>query len=110
MPSQPITAIDGVHNAFDDWYKGSEEQRDLAWGAFVAGVLWMRGRLVAAPPVTADTAALSPAGKANRTIIAALELFRDQVLPTATEEISSGEWCDAQEIETLIHQLREETP
>jgi hypothetical protein len=36
----------GIDNAFDSWYAtGPEEQRDLAWKAFVAGATWaMRQR------------------------------------------------------------------
>ena len=63
---------------------------------------------MAAPPVTVDVAALAPEGKARRTIIAALEIFKDQVLRDATEEIASGEWCSIEEVDAIIRQFREE--
>lgn len=63
-------------------------------------------RTMAAPPVTADVAELAPAGKPARTIIAALEIFKDQVLRDAAEEIASGEWCSIEETEALITQLK----
>lgn len=77
--------------------------------AFVAGYRCALDRTMTAPPVTADTLPLAPEGKAARTIIAALELFRDQVLRNAAEEIASGEWCAIEEVEGLIEQLKKET-
>ena len=47
-----------------------------------------------------------PEGIVNRTLIAALELFRDQVLIRAREEIESGEWLSVAGVNDLIEQLR----
>lgn len=44
-------------------------------------------------------------GIVNRTLIAALELFRDQVLVGVPEEVQSGEWLNAAEVNELIAQL-----
>jgi hypothetical protein len=44
--------------------------------------------------------------KRQRTIVAALELFREQVLVGSTEEVASGEWCSVGEVTELIHELR----
>lgn len=76
--------------------------------AFLAGVAYAQQQTMAAPPVTADVRALTPEGKPRRTIIAALELFKDQILRDATEEIASGEWLTIEETELLIQQLRDE--
>lgn len=77
--------------------------------AFVAGYYLMRQRHDAqtlhAPPVTADVESLAPAGKTRRTILAALRLFRDQVLAQSPDEIESGEWCSVEEVEAVIQQL-----
>ena len=64
--------------------------------------------MLTSEPVTADIAPHAPEGKPRRTIIAALELFKDQVLRGAVEEISSGEWCSLEEVDLLIHQLKDE--
>lgn len=61
----------------------------------------MRG---ATPPPPAIT--FAPEGTVNRTIIAALQLFRDQVLVRAPEEIQSGEWMSVGEVNNLLDQLR----
>jgi hypothetical protein len=49
--------------------------------------------------------AFSAATKTTRTMVAALSLFRDQVLIGATEEITSGEWCSVEEVNQLIAHL-----
>lgn len=77
--------------------------------AFVAG--WhaaLQIKLTTAPPITADVATLAPEGKPRRTIIAALEYFRDQILPQATDEVASGEWCSAEEIDQILTELKRE--
>jgi len=79
--------------------------------AFRAGYELAMRQTMHTPPVTADTLAFAPEGKVNRTIRAALELFRDQVLREADEEIASGEWCSIEEVGALIEDLKEkETP
>jgi hypothetical protein len=78
--------------------------------AFVAGYrlarLQMEAQVLAAPPVTADTRTLAPHTKAQRTIIAALEIFKDQILSQDPEEIASGEWMSVDEVDELLATLR----
>lgn len=76
--------------------------------AFVAGYFLAIGHVAQAPPVTADMETLAPAGKARRTIVAALEIFTDQILSQGPEEITTGEWCSVDEARALIAQLRTE--
>ena len=77
---------------------------------FIAGYRMARVQLAAhmiqAPPVTVDVRALAPHTKAQRTIIAALEIFKDQILSQGPEEISTGEWMSAAEVDELIATLK----
>jgi hypothetical protein len=80
--------------------------------AFVAGYALARqqheARTMSAPPVTADLDRLAPEGKPRRTIVAALDYFKDQILSQRPEEIETGEWCSPEEVDQLIAQLQEE--
>ena len=76
--------------------------------AFLAGYQYANAKTIGAPPVAVDVERLSPEGKVRRTIVAALQYFREQVLPVATEEVASGEWCSVEEIERLIQQFQEQ--
>jgi hypothetical protein len=53
-------------------------------------------------------AAFPPEHKERRTAIAALELFRDQVLTKDHEGVESGEWCSPAEVTAIIKQLQQE--
>lgn len=66
------------------------------------------GRILAAVVVALETVETIPNPCDARTILAALRLFRDQVLVEATEEIASGEWCTVEEVDQLIQQLAAE--
>lgn len=48
----------------------------------------------------------APERKIQRTLVAALEVFRDRILPEAGEAIESGEWCSIAEVTTLIAELQ----
>ena len=76
--------------------------------AFVAGYQFALGKVIGAPPVAVDVQQLAPEGKARRTIRAALEHFREQILPRATEEMASGEWCSLEEMDQLIRSFTDE--
>ncbi len=76
--------------------------------AFVAGFQHANAKTLGAPPVAVDVPRLAPEGKPRRTIVAALQFFREQVLPRALEEVSSGEWCSIEEVGELIRQLTDE--
>lgn len=111
--SAAFTAVKGdlqagldVHMAAVAWAAAHEES-PLS-DAFLAGYQFALQRTMKAPPVSVDTTALAPEGKARRTIIAALELFKDQVLREARDEIASGEWLTIEETEQLLQQLRDE--
>ena len=51
-----------------------------------------------------------PAGKVQRTLIAALELFRDRILAEAPEAVESGEWCSPEEVNDLIAHISAQPP
>lgn len=59
-------------------------------------------------PSPPEVGGLSPEGKPTRTILAALALFRDQVLVEGPEEVATGEWCGVEEVNGLITRLTEE--
>lgn len=101
---------------FDYWYARSRDRinagtwtqpqlEDLCRSAFDAGWRAHQRIVLQAPPVMSDVRALAPAGKPTRTIIAALDLFKDQVLRHQPEEVASGEWCSAEEVDALLVQL-----
>lgn len=102
-----------VYTAAEAWAAAHEGVASMT-EAFVAGyrlaTAQAQAHTMAAPPVTADVASLAPEGKPRRTIIAALELFKDQVLREAADEIASGEWCSLEEVDQLIQQLKDEEP
>ena len=50
----------------------------------------------------------SPEGRMTRTILAALTLFKDQVLVNAEEEIATGEWASIDEVNAVLAKLRQE--
>lgn len=92
-------------------YNWSTEHPDVTTTeAFVAGFKAARAQFLAhtmqAAPVTVDVATLAPHTKAQRTIIAALEIFKDQILNQAPEEILSGEWMSIPEVDALIATLK----
>jgi len=73
--------------------------RDAFLAGYEAGVRTAR---LAAP-------AFAPEGKVNRTIAAALALFRDQVLAGNPEEVQTGEWLSAAEVTQLLARITEPT-
>jgi len=54
-----------------------------------------------APP----TAAIAPDAAIARTVVAALELFRDQILVGDPEEVRTGEWLSADQVTAFIQQI-----
>lgn len=112
-----VETVDFIQGAFTRWLASQPtpslhatengEMLAVAFHAgFLAGAQNQAARTMTAPPVTADVETLAPEGKARRTIIAALEIFKDQILSQDPEEISTGEWCSALEVDTLIIQLK----
>lgn len=111
--SQRVQALQGEearNAAFLDWFrpfrgKLGPEGEQLIYAAFVAGVQWVEGRVV-----NGTTAAASPAdtlrGTAReRTIIAALRMFIEQVLSTRPEEVGTGEWLSAEETLQVVQDM-----
>jgi len=90
---------------------GIRKLSPLLYEAYLAG--WIAGaqrqqrRATSPAPLPSAVGDLPPEGKPTRTIIAALELFRDQVLAQDPEEIGLGEWCSPDEVTALIRQLQE---
>jgi hypothetical protein len=109
-PGAPVSALD----AFDTWLRGHQhdpvfrvtENAEILKRAFVAGWLAAQGITVHAAPVTVDVESLAPHTKAQRTIIAALEIFKDQILSQSPDEIESGEWMGPGEVDDLLATLR----
>lgn len=102
---RPLTPVDEEQlGVFDRWVR-AHPQATLE-EAFTAGyVEGVRASRAALPK--GDTHPLTPEGKINRTLVAALAWFRDQVLASNPEEVLSGEWCSADEVNALIDQLTE---
>jgi hypothetical protein len=98
---------------FEAWWELNEAvmlrlaPMEIARLAWESSAVNMASRTMAAPPVTADVIPLNPKGKASRTIVVALQFFRDQILPQAAEEIASGEWCSAAEVDALVRSIQE---
>jgi hypothetical protein len=88
----------------------------LQQAAFVAGWLYGREGVPMRLPLdylaeipAAGTPAVALEGSAeSRTILAALQLFLDQVLRSDPEEVAEGEWLSAQDCEALIRKLKGE--
>lgn len=110
-PGQPAKQAprpsDPVGEAFQSWLGGLRDTIEpatalLLFDAFKAGYAMGLGEQK--PEVLADTP-LSGTPE-SRTIIAALELFVDNVLQHSPEEVKSGEFLSAAETRKLIERLR----
>jgi|SRR5262245_11003361 len=73
---------------------------DAFTAGYVEGIREARRALARRPE------AMSAEGKLQRTMIAALAHFRDQVLADNPEEVQTGEWLTAAEATAFIHQLQ----
>lgn len=78
---------------------------DAFTAGYIEGVRAAR-QAHAAVPAPAAPPPLPPDAIITRTVIAALELFRDQILVDTPEEIQSGEWMSAQQVNDFIAHLR----
>ncbi len=109
LTGEPPTAL----IKFTEWLSRQEpynfhvtENEGILRAAFVGGWLAALGQLIVEKaPVTIDTP-LRPEGKRYRTIIAALEIFKDQILRQSPDEIETGEWCSLAEVDELIAELK----
>lgn len=104
-PPAPPTSVPG--DAAGSWW---ERHPDATLEqAFTAGYIeGMRDAMRKQAEVAHQRQALSPEGKLHRTILAALALFRDQVLAADPEEVTSGEWLSAAEVTAFITQLSQQ--
>jgi hypothetical protein len=55
-----------------------------------------------------QTETYAPEHRMTRTLIAALTLFKDQVLVEADQEIASGEWASIDDVNQLLAHLRQQ--
>lgn len=100
--------------AFFEWIKVQDradlratENEAILQAAFFAGWAMAQQRALMTQPAIPDRAPeLRPEGKKYRTIIAALEIFKEQILALDPDEITSGEWCSVREVDELIQELR----
>jgi hypothetical protein len=100
-PTDVLQAIAHLSHAWAE----TNEHATLA-EAFQAGYRMALQQTMKAAPVTVDVRELAPHTKAQRTIIAALEIFKDQILSQEPEEIASGEWMSVYEVDQLLVTLR----
>lgn len=66
--------------------------------AFLAGIAYLRQQVKKDPAFEGTVV--------SRTVVAALEFFLSQVLPQSQEEVKSGEWMRAEELQALIAEIR----
>jgi hypothetical protein len=93
-----------VSRGFLEWVKPFRGKFDsqtegLLYAAYEAGFIaaTMQQNPQVGPPLVGSAE--------SRTIIAALKLFIEDILPTAGEEIASGEFLSIPEVEKLIERL-----
>lgn len=101
--SSPTQSLPTLDQAWLEWirpYRGKfdADKEGLLYDAFKAGYLCAVMQSPQAGPPLTGTAE-------SRTIIAALKLFVEHILPTAQEEIVSGEFLNLEETEALIERL-----
>jgi hypothetical protein len=71
--------------------------------AFLAGVAYARQRPTPAPAPKAPPQVFAPEGKGARTFVAALTLFRDQVLLALDpDEVAAGEFLSVADVDAMI--------
>ena len=99
-PASPNLAV-----AWLDRHPGATLE-EAFMGGYIQGIQEARrAQLAMQPP---QPLVFDPDGAPARTIIAALVLFREQVLLGDPEEVTSGEWLNAHQVEGLIRSLQGE--
>lgn len=101
-PASPEAAQairDACENAFDQWAK---DRPDLASRGF-ARAIFRAGYEAAQAQIVTPTSTFSGTAE-TRTIVAALKLFKNQILSDPTE-LESGEWLAPEAIDQLIARL-----
>jgi hypothetical protein len=96
--------------AFDRWALAHPRAtlEEAFTAGYVEGVRDSNRRIAAvqASKSTETSMLKTPEARINRTMTAALLLFRNQVLVGATEEIENGEWMSIEEADEILTQLR----
>ncbi len=106
-PGRPM-AGDDIRGAFQSWSEAMgcdhllTSEVDRLRDAFEAGAQWQRDQMMPARPHDLPLEGTLE----SRTIVAALQLFREQVLVHNPEEVKTGEWLNARDVEVLIHGIR----
>ena len=111
-PTGTIT-MPPIQEAFQEWVQAAGLQGpvysvEYLFQAFSAGAKWQQhqGLLSAGRGAPAGDVPLEGTVE-TRTITAALELFKEQVLSANPEEVKSGEWLSAEEVDALIQRFKE---
>lgn len=110
-PPEPEPAAAGEINLAQLWIQRHPDATlEQAFTAgYIAGVKVTRQEVMAHLPEQRPSPmemSTTPEDRMNRTIAAALELFRDQVLAGNPEEITTGEWMSVAEVNNLLRSLR----
>jgi hypothetical protein len=88
-----------------DWWAREHPEATVA-EAYRAGLVeGIRAARAAQAPSLQPEVSYIPDQKINRTILAALALFKDQVLVAGPEEIATGEWLSLAEVDLLMRRL-----
>jgi len=107
-----ITAPTDVLEGFNQWASSIVRRHPEAAAnsfllmAFQAGVAFARQQIAASARAATKPSDELEGTIESRTIIAALHFFKDQVLVHGPEEVSTGEWLHARDIDALIASLK----
>lgn len=96
------------HDQSDRHILPADSVADLPSPAPASGETAEAGGPGTPPPTDDEPPAFPPALKRERTLLAALTFFREQVVATPTEETISGEWMTGEEIDQLIEMMKKE--
>lgn len=111
-PTPPLSADEADLQAFTQWFEQRIEDDENPAGvaklerilaeAFFAGANHVRRQAV----LSARAPAPLEGTVESRTIVAALAYFRDQVLAHRPEEVATGEWLNATDVDVLIQAIQ----
>jgi hypothetical protein len=121
LTQRPV-GVDRVAFGFAQWLNTEErpavelsaEVYALLLRAFRAGVEWHREQQMTSPvtpPIENAPVAVPRSERSNRTIVAALKLFKDQILSQLSKadlDAEEYEWLHPEEVDELIRELEGE--
>lgn len=107
---QALQGQDARDAAFLAWFrpfrgKLGAEGEQIIYAAFVAGAQWVEGRVVNGTTAGSGAADTLVGTAKERTIIAALRLFVEQILSQRPEEVATGEWLSAEETLAVVKEM-----